>query len=427
MCRVPCGKRKTTWYGERKAMQVWVEFLAEKLVECGAVRGRADPTKFIVPDLGVCLESHVDDGHLTGPDTGLLQLYDRLVQAGVKLKPAVINRVGDSYSYLRRVYSRTRQGMLIEPSPSYVEMTLTELQLQECKAASTPEPPGDRNILPDSTGSELCDADEGVIYRRCTMRLLYFSQDRFELGHAVRRLSKKLKEPTKEDFARLKRLGRYLSAKRRVGYLLPEMDDGWDNLEGYTDSDWAQDQETRKSISCGVMMLGDCFQGGYVRGQDVLATSSGMAEFFGIGSMVNESIGVRQVYMELGVDLTATILTYSSAALGMCHRRGVGRIRHMDIRFLHVQDCLRDGRISSVAKVPGADNVADIGTKVLTKDRITYLMDRMHFMELGVQGEFESVGLVSAGSTDSVDRLRDLFIQVFLESTAHRGASRGTK
>ena len=99
----------------------------------------------------------------------------------------------------------------------------------------------------------------------------------------------------------------------------------------------------------------------------------------------------------------------------------------MDIRFLHVQDCLRDGRVASIAKVPGADNVADIGTKVLTKDRITYLMDRMHFMELGAQGEFESVGLVSTGSTDSVDRLRDLFIQVLLESTAHRGASRGTK
>jgi hypothetical protein len=239
-------------------------------------------------------------------------------------------------------------------------------------------------------GDDLLVGDEKALYAKCGMRMLFLTQDRDDIIHAVRRISTKVSQPNKESMARLKRLGRYLAGKRRMCFLLP-VEGQLDELVGYSDSDWAQNPETRKSVSCGLFMLGGCRQGGYARGQDVLATSSGMAEFFGAGSLMNEGIGICQVYKELGHELSFVIRLDSSAAIGMCQRRGAGKIRHLDIRYLHAQDCLRDGRVTAIEKVAGELNIADIGTKVLAKDRLEYLIDLLGYVNYDEQGQMVSV------------------------------------
>ena len=93
-----------------------------------------------------------------------------------------------------------------------------------------------------------------TMYRALTARGLYLSQERSNLGFAVKELSRKMSGPREVDTGKLKILGRYLLGRERMvtGY-------GYqgtvDEVVVWTDSDHAGCGETRKSTSGGVVML----------------------------------------------------------------------------------------------------------------------------------------------------------------------------
>ena len=62
---------------------------------------------------------------------------------------------------------------------------------------------------------------------------------------------------------------------------------------------------------------------------------------------------------ETGDPKTAKVKTDSGACIGMVHRRGVGRMKHLEVRQLWVQDKVAEGRLV-VQKVPRAANPRDL-------------------------------------------------------------------
>ena len=56
--------------------------------------------------------------------------------------------------------------------------------------------------------------------------------------------------------------------------------------------------------------------------------------------------------------------TDSSAAKSFVSRRGLGKMRHLEIRDLWLQKEVNDGRVK-VSKVRGTENPADLMTKIL--------------------------------------------------------------
>ena len=65
----------------------------------------------------------------------------------------------------------------------------------------------------------------------------------------------------------------------------------------------------------------------------------------------------------------------------MIKRRGAGKVRHIDIKHLFIQEKLRDGTINKIVKEPTADFVADLGTKAL--DEKTFAMVVRMVLEVG--------------------------------------------
>ena len=68
----------------------------------------------------------------------------------------------------------------------------------------------------------------------------------------------------------------------------------------------------------------------------------------------------------------------SSAARGIITRQGVGRVKHLQIRTLFLQDLYKQGTIS-VHPVGTKENTADIGTKPLSAKRIRLLLHWLGF------------------------------------------------
>ncbi len=69
-----------------------------------------------------------------------------------------------------------------------------------------------------------------------------------------------------------------------------------------------------------------------------------------------------------------TAYTDSSAAMGICNRQGLGKLRHLDTHSLWIQQAVRTGRVT-VRKVKGEHNPADLFTKhIPVHDKVLQLV-----------------------------------------------------
>ena len=115
--------------------------------------------------------------------------------------------------------------------------------------------------------------------------------------------------------------------------------------------------------------------------QSTVALSSAEAELVGICKGTSVSLGLQAVAQDLGFQWSLVVRTDASAAIGVCRRRGLGKIRHLATSDLWIQEKLRDG-IFVLEKVEGKNNVADILTKHV--DRAT--LER-HVQAMGLKHE----------------------------------------
>ena len=72
---------------------------------------------------------------------------------------------------------------------------------------------------------------------------------------------------------------------------------------------------------------------------------------------------------DMGVETDIEINTDASAAKGIASRKGVGRVRHVEVHQLWVQEKVSKGEIV-IHKVKGEDNIADILTKFVDREKI---------------------------------------------------------
>ena len=68
--------------------------------------------------------------------------------------------------------------------------------------------------------------------------------------------------------------------------------------------------------------------------------------------------------MEWGIRPGARIFADSSAALGVVHRKGSGKLRHIRVNMLWVQDKRANGELD-YQKIEGTENPGDLMTKHL--------------------------------------------------------------
>ena len=114
------------------------------------------------------------------------------------------------------------------------------------------------------------------------------------------------------------------------------------------------------------MLLGDHLIKSWSSTQPVISLSSGEAEFYGAARASAIGLGYQAMLHDLGVELPLRVWTDSTATTGICGRQGLGKLRHVDIQCLWIQQRVRDGTVEP-RKVLGTDNPADLMTKYLTR------------------------------------------------------------
>ena len=137
-------------------------------------------------------------------------------------------------------------------------------------------------------------------------------------------------------------------------------------LNVFVDTDFAGCHVTRRSTSGGAACRGGYLIKHWSTTQATVAFSSAEAELTGICKGAAQGLGLQTIARDLGIELNLKVLTDATAAIGICRRRGLGKIRHLATADLWIQDRIRKGDFA-LAKVAGSDNPSDILTKHVDK------------------------------------------------------------
>ena len=102
------------------------------------------------------------------------------------------------------------------------------------------------------------------------------------------------------------------------------------------------------------------------RTQQLIALSSAEAELNAAIKAGQEGLSLRHLAEELGEQCWVQVLGHSSAADGMVKRSGKGKVKHLSVRQLWLQDKVGQGDLQH-DKIPRLDNVADAMTHHFSK------------------------------------------------------------
>ena len=116
-------------------------------------------------------------------------------------------------------------------------------------------------------------------------------------------------------------------------------------------------------------MLGTHLLKHWASTQKRITLSSGEAELGAVVRGFSEALGLQSVARDLGVELQPEVHADSSAAIGICRRSGIGKVRHLAVAQLWVQDLVRSREVR-LHKVLGTENPADLMTKPLARAEI---------------------------------------------------------
>ncbi len=112
--------------------------------------------------------------------------------------------------------------------------------------------------------------------------------------------------------------------------------------------------------------------------QSTISLSSGEAEYYGLAKAASAGLGFQALMRDWNIHLPVEVETDSSAAKGFASRQGLGRLRHVQTRFLWLQERIRMQHLH-LTKIKGEANVADVLTKVTAAARLSDVLQKIGF------------------------------------------------
>ena len=176
---------------------------------------------------------------------------------------------------------------------------------------------------------DLLDEEESTMFRALSARYLYLAMDRPECAFSAKELCRQFATPTKKGVEALKRAVRFLVGMPRLVYNY-EHQPAANTLQVYVDTDFARCHTSRRSTSGGVAMHGGHCIKHWSSTQTTVTLSSGEAELGGVCRGASHALGLQSLAKDLGIPLALEVLADATAAIGICRRRGLGKIRHLD-------------------------------------------------------------------------------------------------
>ena len=104
---------------------------------------------------------------------------------------------------------------------------------------------------------------------------------------------------------------------------------------------------------------------------------------YAINKSAAQGLGAQSLLNDLNVTLDVRVYTDATTGKSMASRRGLGKVRHISVNELWIQEHVRNKTITRV-KIKNKFSPSDILTKYLTKAEVEMIMEHLqNFFEKG--------------------------------------------
>uniref|UniRef100_A0A1X7SF09 Reverse transcriptase Ty1/copia-type domain-containing protein n=1 Tax=Amphimedon queenslandica TaxID=400682 RepID=A0A1X7SF09_AMPQE len=220
-------------------------------------------------------------------------------------------------------------------------------------------------------------------YQSIVGSLLYVAiATRPDIAQAVGIVSKFNSKPSQIHLSAAKRILRYLKGTSDLVLKFQQSEKGC-SLIGYSDADWAGENDDRHSTTGNLFQLAGGPISWLSKNQSVVALSTSEAEYVALSTCAQEAIWLRRLLNSLNaVPPGPTIINEDNQGAIAIARNPIAHMRtkHIDIHYHFIREAIQD-QVIKVCYCPSEDMIADLLTKPLSKGKFEALRDQMRIKE----------------------------------------------
>ena len=190
-------------------------------------------------------------------------------------------------------------------------------------------------------------------------------------------------KPSKEHWQGAKRVLRYIKGTVNYG-LVFEGKSARCSLIGYSDADWANDLDTRRSTSGYVFQINGSTVSWCSKRQSCVTRSSTEAEYVALSHATQEIIWLRRLFKDIGEkqEQPSIMNEDNQGAIELSRNpRFHKRTKHIDVAYHFVREKVNDKSIK-VSYCPTDQMLADIMTKSLPRQTFQKFRDMLNVSEI---------------------------------------------
>ena len=373
-------------YGLVQAARQFWKKIVDKMQEGGFKLSEADPCMLYKEDeKGVCIIIiYIDDMLIIGKEEAIDDAI-KVLQGHFQVKdPTSL----EDYLGVQIVQSDDgKKAWLGQPTIiKSLEKQFGE-RVAKKKMTVTPGTPGFIGGKVDDISK--VDEKTQSMYRSGVGTLLYLTKhSRPDITNPVRELSKSMDGASMAQVTEMYRVINFVLETKTLGLrMVPIFNDGVWKLEALSDSDFANDKDTRYSVYgyiiyfCGVPVAWKS------KSMKSVVLSTTEAEYVAVSEVVKEIKFLYQMLrsMEIKVPLPIKVQVDNVGAIWLANNSSVSeRTKHVDLRAHFVRDMIKD-QVIEINFVKSAENDSDIMTKnqqgqhyMYAKSKLVYTVQEMN-------------------------------------------------
>ena len=350
-------------YGLRASPKCWNKRFNQFAKENGLKR--CDHDVCLYSGEKVWLVIFVDDILITGEEKEINKVANNLKEE-LRAKD-----LGEVNNFLGMEIERKQNKMKITQKKQIQKM-LEKFDMKDCKGSPTPITQG---FQVDAEEEE----EKTVPYRELVGSLIFVSTvSRPDITYATSYLSQFLDKPKRSAWIEAKRVLRYLNNTMDLGLTYTKSKEGI--AETYSDADWANDKQDRKSISgCVSLYCGNTIAW-FSRKQLCVSLSTAEAEYVAAATSVSDLINIRGLSGDFGEVCPGVLYVDNRGAIDMIKSfENSKRTKHIDTRYNFIKDLVANEKIQ-VQYVESKSNLADMFTKGLSNVHFNSLRQELNIL-----------------------------------------------
>ncbi|CAM8974914.1 unnamed protein product [Rhodiola kirilowii] len=368
---------KRSLYGLKQSPRLWYRRFDEFMINCGFKRSDFDwciYSKHVQGESEIYLLLYVDDMLIASHDINAINKLKVQLSVNFEMK----DFKGAKKILGMQIKRNRKEKKLFLCQTDYLTKVIEKFEMSNAKPVLTPVP-GHFKLSKDQepqTKEEQAYMDK-VPYSNAVGCLMYAMVcTRPDIAHGVSIVSRHMANPGKYHWQAVKWLLRYIKGTLGKGLLFGKEQVSSEIIQGFVDSDYAGNVDTRKSQTGLVFTVFGTAVSWKANLQKVVALSTTEAEFMAITEAVKEALWMKGLLTELGHGQSCVkVHSDSQGAIHLSkHQVFHERSKHIDVRMHFVRDVADTGEVQ-VVKIGTKDNPADMLTKSVPSDKFEYCLE----------------------------------------------------